>query len=190
MKSRFLSLSTSSLLLVMLVACDLGLTLGTRSTTENLPTVTVPGATLPLDLTVSFGLVLESPELNIGSEEALVTFVSVRRLNLQILNSSELDEGEDGIADNFDFLSSANIYIRGDFEGVTRQLKIASLEENDPQIGSSTRFLDLPVNDNNNVFDFLLLPNGYEIVLDLVGTVPEDSVTFAGQLTYRIGLGI
>ena len=191
MKSRLNHLFVFCSVLVTLSACNLGLTLGTRSMTEILPLVTVPGAPLPVDLEFSLGLALASPELDIGSESALVTFVSVRVLTLQILNSSELDDAnEDGDLDNFDFLTGAQIFIRGNFNGTTNQLLIASLPEDDPQIGSSARTLELTVNDNNDVFDFLLLPDGYEILLDLDGAVPPDNVTLSGELVYRIGLGV
>jgi len=104
MKFRFLPLTLPSLLLILLSGC-LGLTLGTRSETETLPTVTIPGANLPANLDVALGLSLSAPELDIGAESALVTFVSVRVLKLQILEASERDANEDGTPDSFDFVS-------------------------------------------------------------------------------------
>jgi len=190
MKFRFLPLTLSGLLLVLLSGC-LGLTLGTHSETETLPAVTIPGANLPANLDVALGLALSAPELDIGPESALVTFVSVRVLKLQILEASERDANEDGTPDSFDFVSGIDVFIRGDFEGTTRQLLIATLPENDPQVRSASRTLELTIaDDNNDVFDFLLLPNGYDIVLDLKGTVPNDNVVISGEFAYRIGLGI
>ena len=187
MTPRLPSVITSGVLLAAVTAC--GVTLGSRSITENLPAVTVPGAALPAELGLSLGLALSSPELDIGAESALVTFISVRDLILQIQQTSETQDSiEDGAPDNFDFLTSANIFIRGEFEDATRIMLIATLPENDPQIGAATRNLDFTVVDNN-VFDFLLLPNGYDIVLELEGSIPADNVTFTGQLTYRVGIG-
>jgi len=190
MKSHHQLLTAFIGILFSVSACNLGVTLGTRSMTEVLPTLTVPGAPLPVDLDLSIGLALASPEIDIGSESALVTFVSVRNLTLQILATSELDEIEDGLPDNFDFLTGATVFLRGDFDGTTNQLLIATLPETDPQIGASLRRIELTIDNDNDVFDFLLLPNGYEIVIELDGSIPADSVTLAGEITYRIGLGL
>ena len=181
----------SSSLLFLLSACDAGLTLGTRTMTEPLPVVTIPGARLPIDLSLSAGLSLASPELDLGSGSNFVSFVNVRNLRLNILEESDQDQIEDGALDSFDFLSALNVSIRANFNGVTNELFIATLPAGDPQIASAARSLNLTVvNSETDVLDFLLAPGGYDIVLGISGTVPSDNIVLSGEIRYRLGVGI
>lgn len=191
-KSRRLhSLLISSYLLLLLSACDAGITLGTRAMTEPLPVVTIPGARLPVELRLSAGLSLASPELDLGSGSDFVSFVNVRNLRLNILEESDQDQIEDGAIDSFDFLSALDVSIRADFNGVTNELFIATLPVGDPQIASAARNLELTVlNSETDVLDFLLAPGGYDIVLSISGTVPSDNIILSGEIRYRLGVGI
>lgn len=178
------------MLISTLSACDLGVTLGTRAMTEALPVVSIPGATLPADLSFSIGLALDSPEIDIGSEANFVTFVRARNIQLQILDSSEQDANEDGALDSFDFLTGLEVSIRAQFNGVVNELPIARLPDGDPQFGTAARILDLTVISDADIFDFLLAPGGYDIVLNLTGTIPADTVVVSGFVRFRVGLGI
>lgn len=155
-----------------------------------LPTITIPGAPLPVDLRVSTGVALANPELDIGTGSEIVSFVRVRNVELNILEASDQDSIEDGAQDSFDFLSGLDVTIRADFNGVTNELFIATLPDGDPQIGSATRNLTLTVvNNEADVLDYLLAPGGYEIVLGITGIVPQDNIILSGFLRYRLGLG-
>ncbi len=185
------SVFTTSCLALLLSACDAGLTLGTRAMTEPLPVVTIPGALLPVELSLSAGLALPSPELDLGSGSDFVSFVRVRNLRLNILDTSDQDQIEDGALDNFDFVSALNVSIRANFNGTTNELLIATLPDGDPQIASAARNLNLTVvNSETDVLDFLLAPGGYDIVLGFSGTVPADNIVLSGEIRYRIGVGI
>ena len=59
------------------------------------------------------------------------------------------------------------------------------------RIASAARSLELTVvNNETDVLDFLLAPNGYDIVLGITGTVPADNVLISGEIRYRVGVGI
>ncbi len=189
MKRSIRSIALSLILLPILSACDLGVTLGTQSMTETLPVFTIPGAVLPADLSTSLGLALASPEIDLGSESNFVTFVRVRNVQLQILDLSDQDSNEDGALDSFDFLSALEVSIRAEFDGVVNEIVIARLPDGDPQFATAARTLDLSVVSNADIFDFLLVPGGYDIVLNISGTIPADNVVLSGSVRYRVGLG-
>lgn len=190
MKLKLRSITVTLILLSSLSACGLGFTVGTRAMTETLPVVTIPGAVLPAALTTSLVLALASPEIDLGSEENFVTFVRVRNIQLQILNSSEQDSNEDGALDSFDFISGLDVSIRAEFDGVVNELPIATLPDGDPQFGSAARILDLTITSSADIFDFLLAPGGYDIVLSISGNVPPDNVVLSGLVRFRAGLGL
>ncbi len=157
---------------------------------EVLPVATIPGAVLPAPLSTTLGLALASPEIDLGSGENFVTFVRIRNVQLQILNRSDQDSNEDGALDSFDFLSALEVSIRAEFDGVVNEVLIARLPDGDPQFGSAARTLDLSIVSNADIFDFLLAPGGYDIVLNITGTIPPDAVVLSGFVRYRVGLGL
>lgn len=177
-------------MLASLSACGIDLTVGTRSMIDALPVATIPGAVLPVDLSASIGLALASPDLDLGSEANFVTFVRVRNVQLQILNASEQDSNEDGALDSFDFLNALEVSIRATFNGVVNEVVIARLPDGDPQFASAARALELTIVSNADIFDFLLAPDGYDIVLNINGTIPPDNVVLSGFVRYRVGLGL
>ena len=176
-------------LLALLTACG-DVTVGTRSMTDQLPVITIPGTALGSLLQLSIGASFTSQQLDLGSGEDFVTSVTVRNMDLNILDTSELDANEDGALDSFDFLTGLDISIRADFGGNTNQLLIATLPDGDPQFGSAARNLELTVvNSNTDVLDFLLAPGGYDIVMGFSGNIPSDDVIVSGEIRYRVGLG-
>ena len=176
-------------LAVLSVACDT--TLGTKSFTDPLPQFTVPGAPLPSELGLSLTLGLPNPAIDLGAGSSFVTFVTLRNLTLSILDSSDVDSNDDGAQDSFDFLTGLNIRIRADFNGKTNELLVATLPDGDPQFASAARELTLTiVNGNIDVLDFLEASGGYEVILDLNGTIPPDNIILSGTIRYRVGLGL
>ena len=128
--------------------------------------------------------------MDLGAGENFVSFVRVRNLRLDILDLSEQDPLEDGALDSFDFLSGIDVSIRANFNGRENELLIATLPDGDPQIGTAARSLDLTVvNSNTDVLDFLLAPEGYDVVLNFIGNVPTDDIILSGELRYRLGIG-
>ena len=184
------SLTLSIALLSTLTACGLGVTVATRSMVELLPIKTIPGASVLGGLSLSLGLAIRTPNIDLGVGENIVSFARINGLRLVILDSSEQDSLEDGALDSFDFLTGLDIDIRGVFDGQVVQIPIATLPDGDPQFGTAARSLDLTITSNVDVLDFLLLPGGYEVVLDLEGTIPTDNVVIAGEIEYRVGVGI
>jgi len=175
-------------LMLGLSSCD-G-TLGTKSMTEVLPLVTVPGAPLPSTLRLALGVAIAQPNIDLGAGESFVSSVRVRNLTLVILDASDTDNLEDGAEDSFDFLSGLDVSIRATFGGELQELLIATLPDGDPQIGTTARNLSLTVvNSEADVLDFILAPGGYEIVLNLAGQIPPDTVLLSGLLRFRVGIG-
>ena len=169
--------------------CDV--TLGTRSMTDPLPIIRVPGAPIPSTLQVSLGVAIPNPAIDLGSGSSFVTFVAIRNLVLNITDESDFDSNDDGAEDSFDFLTGLSVSIRADFNGTTNELLVATLPDGDPQFGTAARELVLTVvSPNINVLDFLDASGGYEVVLRLDGSVPADDILISGAIRYRVGLGV
>lgn len=188
---KCLVLAKALLLLATLLAAACDTTIGTRSSTEVLPRIEIPGAPVPSSLRISLGVGLSNPAIDLGSADNFVTFVTIRNLNLRILESSDTEDTDDGAEDSFDFLTGLEISLRADFDGQTNELLVARLPDGDPQFGSAARTLTLTVvAPNINVLDFLDAPGGYDVVLRLNGTVPPDNILISGEIRYRVGLGL
>lgn len=174
---------------LQLAGCGQDVTLGTRSMTDNLPVVTIPGAPIPTELGVSVGVAIDSAILGIEADSRFLTFARLRNLTLQIQDSSDVDPFENGALDSFNFLSGLSISIRAAFNSGIQEEVIAFLPDGDPQIGSFARSLNLAVVDKD-VLDYLQAPGGYQLVLTLSGNVPPDAIDLGGTVRYRIGVGL
>ncbi len=173
---------------LLLISC--GPTLGTRSMTEVLPVITVPGAPLPSALNLALGVAVTQPRIDLGSGESFVTSVRVRNITLNILDASDNDAIDDGAIDSFDFLTGLTVSLRAEFNGRTQEVLVATLPDGDAQFGSAARTLALTVlNSQNDVLDFILAPGGYDVVLGLEGQFPADNVLISGSIRYRVGVG-
>lgn len=175
--------------LLLMAGCNQDVTLGTRSMTDNLPVVTIPGATLRSNLTLSAGLAIDSNILGIEADSQFLTFARIRELRLDILESSDTDATEDGALDNFDFLFGLTVSIRALLNGVVREEVIAFLPDGDPQFGAAARSLNLAVMDTD-VLDYLQAFGGYELVVNITGNIPPDAVVLSGSVRYRVGVGL
>lgn len=172
-----------------LISC--GPTLGTRSQTEVLPVITVPGAPLPSALRLGLGVAIEQPSIDLGAGESFVTFVRIRNITLNILGVSDTEISDDGAVDSFDFLTGLTVTLRADFDGQTQEILVATLPDGDVQFGSAARTLSLTVvSSQTDVLDYILAPGGYEVVLGLEGQFPADNVLLSGTIRYRVGLGL
>jgi len=157
--------------------------------TDPLPTVTIPGAAIPSELTLLLDLAIDSEILGVEADSRFLTFARIRNLRLNILNISENDNLEDGAEDSFDFLFGLTVAIRATIDGIEQEEIVAFLPDGDPQIGSAARALDLTVVDLD-VLDYLQAAGGYELVLAITGVVPPDAVILGGDVRYRIGVGL
>lgn len=173
----------------MLSSCGQDITLGTRSMTDSLPTVTIPGAPIPTELNLSLDLAIDSEILGIEADSQFLTFARLRDFRLEIQDSSDIDDVEDGAQDSFDFLSALTVSIRATLSGRTVEEVIAFLPDGDVQIGTAARSFDLTVV-NTDVLDYLQAPAGYQLVLAISGSVPPDAVVVGGAVRYRVGVGI
>ena len=103
--------------LFVLSSCSQDITLGTRSMTDSLPVVTIPGAPIPAVLNLSLDLAIDSEILGIEADSRFLTFARLRGLRLDIQDSSDTDDVEDGAQDNFDCLSVLTALTRATFDG-------------------------------------------------------------------------
>ena len=192
---RFLTCSA-----LLLAALGLGLsgcsgtTLGHFDTEETLPESRVEGSAVASILPA----VLPSLALDVTSTDSFeseqfdfLTSIQVDSLRLDITDSStdqSEDTLEDGIADNFDFLASIEIYIQTETDGETRQELIGSIPESDPQLSASAQSISFTMT-GVDILDFVESDAGYEIQIQASGESPRDAVIFDGEVTYRVGVG-
>lgn len=175
--------------ITLLAACSGKTTLGTKSLNETLPSVTIPGFPLQVPLSGSIPVPLSAEAQSVSDDTEFVTFAKLRSLRLDILDSSESDANEDSAMDNFDFLSSMQIFISAVVGGEASELLVASLPEGDPQIGNGSRMMTFTVEDVD-VLDYIEAPGGYGLRLEGAGFVPPDNVVIGGEIRYRVGIGL
>jgi len=175
--------------------CDDGATLGRFTVDEDIPetrvaggglaTTLLPGAFAPIQLDV------ESEE-EFGSQEfSVVNSITVRRITLDIAGSSEdaeTDRSENGMPDDFDFLSSLEVFIEAEIDGETRRVSLARLAEGDPQLEGGNRQLTLDTT-GENILPFVEADGGYVLSSTASGSPPPDDVVFEGSVAYRVSVG-
>ncbi len=188
----FVSISALSAVCVLLTACT-DTTLGTRSFEESLDPIVIPG--FPL----SFGE-LDVPALSFPldlkdqpgySSLNIVTSVHVRSASFTIsqeTDNPEQDPFADNNPDNFDFLSSGELSLRATIDGATATIRVASLPEGDPQIGTNATVLNLAI-DDVDIRDFVEAPD-VQLVLEVSGTNPVDNVVINPVVRFRVGIGV
>jgi len=194
MNKTLVSLSLISILLTSMLASSCSdTTLGTKSFTETLDQLTIPGAP------VNFGN-LDLPELNFPldlkdqegySSLDIVTSVNVRSASFTISEESdnpELDRFSDNNPDNFDFLNSLTLSLVATIDGRKQTVQVATLPEGDPQVGSNLTKLELVI-DDVDVRDYVEAPD-VELAILASGTVPPDFVIIDPVIRFRVGVGV
>ena len=190
---RALLAASAAATALLLGACgDDGTTLGSASIDEELPPTTVPGAgvagVLPAVLPPLALDVTQSAEYASEDYGSIVTEITIPALSLSVTPDSEDDDLDDGMPDDLSFLSGIELSISAD--GLEDEV-LGSIPENDPRLdpaeAARTVALDMTEVD---ILDFVEAPGGYEVRIEVVGSAPPDDVTFDGDVTYRIGLGL
>ena len=191
----------SGVLLVALLlgACgDDDATLATASIDEELPPTTVPGSlvagVLPATLP-PLALDVTSTEKYVSEDYSrLVTEITIPALSLSVAPGSEdadRDALEDGMDDDLSFLSSIDLFITAAVDGAERTARLGGIPANDPRLDPdvAARTVELDMT-RTDILDFVEAPGGYEVRIDVGGFAPPDDVTFDGDVTYRVGLGL
>lgn len=169
-------------------------TLARFSTSEDVPETRVQGAGLinALPLTLStLKLDVSSTEAYQNADYDYVTEIKLSGLSFDITASStdhNTDSFEDGVDDNFDFIEGMELHIQATFDGAEHKTRIAYLDEQDAQVGSSTQHLVLST-DSVDILDYVEAADGYEIIVSATGSVPPDDVIFDGTAIYKVGIG-
>ncbi len=174
-------------------ACD-GTTLGHFDVDEALPETRIEGsavaAVLP-DLLPAMALDVSASESFQREDYDYLTSVQLDALTLSITESSNdnsSDTLEDGEPDNFNFLSSVDIYIKADFDGETQRERVGQIPENDPQLSATAQSVSFQMT-GVDILRYVESDNGYEVQIQASGEAPADAVIFDGDVRYRVGIG-
>jgi len=188
LKSKLAVITTA----VLLSACD-DTTLGTRSFEETLDEIIIPGAPVSLGtLTlpeIKFPLDLKDQQGY--SSLDFVTSVNVRSATFTIsprTDNPNVDQFADNSPDNFDFLGGLSLSLIATVNGTSQTVRVASLPEGDPQIGSNATALNLVV-DNIDIRDFVEAPD-VQMAVVASGTIPPDFVVIDPVVRFRVGVGV
>ena len=171
-----------------------GTTLGHFDTDESLPESRVEGSAIASILPAFFpalALDVESSESFESEEFDFLTSIQLESLTLEITESStdqSEDSLEDGNADNFNFLSSIEIFIQAEIDGETQQELVGSIPESDPQLSASAQSISFTMT-GIDIKDFVESDSGYEVQIQASGEAPRDAVIFDGTVGYRVGIG-
>ena len=184
---------------LLLGACgDDGATLGTASVDEELPPTTVPGApvagVLPATLPPLALDIASTDEYASEDYARIVTEITIPDLSLSVAPGSEdadEDRLEDGMDDDLSFLSSIELFIAATIDGVERTERLGGIPGNDPRLDPdvAARTVELDMT-RVDILDFVEAPGGYAVRIEVGGVAPPDDVTFDGDVTYRVGLGL
>lgn len=186
------------LLFIVAVAATLascsGTTLGRFSVEEPLPPSRVAGlglaSSLPLTLS-AFALDVTASDAYAQEDFDYVTEIRIPTIELVIDDSSEdarSDRIEDGMPDDFSFLSSIELFIEASIDGRTQRARLGGLPENDPAFAEGARMLSLQMS-NIDILRYVEAPGGYRVEINATGNAPPDDVVFAGAATYQVGVG-
>lgn len=183
-----------ALMVMLAVAGCSDSTLGRFSVDEPLPLTRVPGAgiggVLPLTLS-AFALDVTSSDAYAQQDFDFVTEITLPAVTLFIDDSSEdaeTDRLENGMPDDFSFLSSIDLHIEASIEGQTRRARLGGLPMNDPAFAQGARSLSLQMT-GIDILDFVEASGGYRVEISATGEAPPDDVVFGGDVTYRVGVG-
>ena len=189
--------SLSMLLIAMLAlavsACE-GTTLGHFDVEDALPETRIEGnAVVPL-----LPALFPAMPLNVSANESFkqedydyLTSVQVDSLMLRITESSSdesVDTLEDGTIDDFNFLTSMEIYISAEIDGETVREIIGSITMDDPQLSAAVQQISFSMT-GLDILPYVEAQNGYEVQIEAVGEAPPDAVIFDGDIRYRVGIG-
>ena len=177
---------------LMLSACS-DTTLGTKSFAESLDEIVVPGAPIGLgELTLpqlSFPLDLKDQPgyraLNV------ITSVHINAASFTISAATDdpsRDRFADNNPDNFDFLSSVTLSLQATIDGQLNRVKVASLPEGDPQIGSNASVVNLVMEDID-IRDYVEADD-VALQVEATGTIPPDFVVIDPVVQFRVGIGV
>ena len=176
-----------------LSGCD-GTTLGHFDVDEELPETRVEGSSVIALLPAFFppmNLDVSSSEDFQGEEYDFLTSIQLDELTLIIADSStdeNEDSLEDGEPDNFDFLSSVEIYIESEFDGVSQRELIGSIDADDPQLGAGAQSINFNLT-GTDILRYVEADAGYSVQIEASGEPPPDAVMFGGDVVYRVGVG-
>jgi hypothetical protein len=178
---------------LLLTACD-GTTLGSFRADEEIPAIRVEGGGLvtvlpaeftPFNLDVKSSTAFESNSYDVLNE---IKITDIRLLILPESENTETDTNENGVADDFSFISSLSLYIQAEIDGAVQRELIAELPEEFAENSDGVREITMQVKDLD-ILDFVESSGGYTIESEATGSAPADDVVFGGNVDYRVKFG-
>jgi len=146
----------------------------------------LPGAIVPFELDVT-----ATQDFPDEADYDFLTSIEIVDVTLFIAESSEnavSDDLENGMADDFAFLSSLALSIEAEIDGETRREPVASVPEGDPRLAEGSRRFSFDTS-GVNILPCVEAPGGYRLVTEATGTPPPDDVVFDGSVEYRVRVG-
>ncbi|MEE9335364.1 MAG: hypothetical protein V3U65_14840 [Granulosicoccaceae bacterium] len=118
-----------------------------------------------------------------------LTAIQIKEITLEITPNSEgaTDTLEDGMADDFSFISELSINVVATLGGERQTALVGTLPMNDPMFDSPNRRLKLNVT-KVNILPFVEA-SGYSLEVSAQGEPPPDDVIFIATVVYDVGFG-
>ena len=115
--------------------------------------------------------------------------IQITEITLEITANSEgaTDLLEDGMADDFSFMSQLAVNVVATLGGERRSILVGTLPMNDLMFDSPNRKLDIEMTELN-ILPFVET-GSYSIEISAQGTPPPDDVIFVGSVVYDVRFG-
>lgn len=186
-------LGLAAVIALVLTGCE-GTTLGHFDVDEPLPSTRVEGRGAVSFLPLAF----PAMELDVNSSQEFqsqeydyLTSIQLDSLQIQMTPESTQaseDSLEDGEDDNFNFLSSIEIFIQAEIDDVLQRLLVGSIAESDVQLSESRQSISFTMT-GADILAYVEAEGGYEVQIQARGDAPPDAVIFDGDVVYRVGIG-
>jgi len=146
-------------------------------------TGTLPSSFAPVALDVMATEAYKDEDFN------FLRAIQITEITLEITADSEgaTDALEDGMADDFSFMSELAVNVVATLGGVRQTALVGTLPMNDLMFDSPNRTLDINTT-KVNILPFVE-SGSYSLEISAQGTPPPDDVIFVGAIVYKVGFG-
>jgi hypothetical protein len=115
----------------------------------------------------------------------VITSVRATSVDVWIDGSSAFDSGEDGVADDFAFLDSAQVYLEAEVGGEIVRTLVARVGAGDGELQPGSDYVALEAT-GAELVALMSAPGGCVFTVDLTGAVPPDDVAIAGTIVFHV----